>query len=72
MPKEGMDITRVTLKMEELQKLVYEWEGTQMVTIEIARMKEPDTFGRTHTAYARVEVPQAEAKPKKKNSRKKK
>ncbi len=22
-----------------------------MVTIEVARMKEPDTFGRTHTAY---------------------
>ncbi len=66
-----MDITRVTLKMEELQKLVYEYEGTQMVTIEVARMKEPDTFGRTHTAYARVEVPQ-ETKPKKKTSRKKK
>ncbi len=33
MPQEGMDITRVTLKMEELQKLVYEYEGTQMVTI---------------------------------------
>ena len=55
--------------MEELQKLVYEFEGTQMVTIEVASMKEPDTFGRTHTAYARVGVPQAEAKPKKKASR---
>ena len=49
MPWEGMGITRITLKMEELQKLVYEFEGTQMVTIEVARVKEPDTFGRTHT-----------------------
>jgi len=72
MPQEGMDITRITLKMEELQKLVYEFEGTQMVTIEVARMKEPDTYGRTHTAYARVEVPQQEEKPRKKTNRKKK
>jgi hypothetical protein len=28
MPQERMDITRITLKMEELQKLVYEFEGT--------------------------------------------
>ncbi len=48
--------------MEELQKLVYAYEGIQMVTIEVARMKEPDSFGRTHTAYARVEVPQGEVK----------
>ncbi len=44
----------ITLKMEELQKLVYEYEGAQMVTIEVTRMKEPDTFGRTHTAYVGV------------------
>jgi hypothetical protein len=31
-------------------------------------MKEPDTFGRTHTAYVGVEVLQAKAKPKKKTS----
>jgi hypothetical protein len=43
-----------------------------MVTIEVARMKKYDAFGRTHAAYARVEVPQAQAKPKKKTSRKKK
>ena len=63
MPWEGMGITRITLKMEELQKLVYEFEGTQMVTIEVARVKEPDTFGRTHTAYARVVMPQTKEEP---------
>ena len=31
-----------------------------------------DTFGRTHIAYARVEVPQVEAKHNKKTCRKKK
>ncbi len=72
MPKEGMDIVRITLRIEDLKQLIYEYEGSEMVTLEVAKMKKADNFDRTHTAYARVEVPQAEAKPKKKTSRKKK
>jgi hypothetical protein len=72
MPQEGMDITRVILKIYELQKLVYDCESAQVVIIEVSRMKEPDTFGRTVTAYAGVEVSQAAERPKKKTSRKKK
>ncbi len=69
MPKEGMDIVRITLKLEDLKELIYEYEGTQMVTLEVARMKTPDNFDRTHTVYGTV-VSQEEA-PKKKTTRKK-
>ncbi len=69
MPQEGMDIVRITLKMEELQKLAYEYEGEQLVTIEVSPMKNPDSFGRTHTAYVNVRV-EEEEKPKKKTRKK--
>ncbi len=70
MPKEGMDIVRITLKLEDIKELIYEYEGTQMVTLEVARMKTPDNFGRTHTVYGTVFT--QEETPKKKTRRKKK
>ena len=51
MPKEDLDIIRITIDLDEIKELAYEFEGKTMVTLEVARMKEPDTFGRTHTAY---------------------
>ena len=62
-PQEGLDIIRITVKMAELQKLAYEYEGEKMVTLEVARMKEADQFNRTHTVYGSVLV---EEKPQKK------
>ena len=43
--------TRITLRMEELQQLVYEFKGQQLVTLEVAEMKSPDDYNRTHTVY---------------------
>ena len=71
MPQEGMDIVRITLKMDQLKELAYEYEGEELVTIEISKMREPDNYGRTHTAYVSVRTESKEEKPKKKTTRKK-
>jgi hypothetical protein len=65
LPQEGMEIVRVTLSVEDLNKLTYEFEGNKYVTLEIARMKQPDGFGRTHTAYGSV----LQQEPQRKRSR---
>ena len=47
----GLEIVKITCKLEDLQKFAYQYDGTEYVTFEIAKMKTPDNFGRTHTAY---------------------
>lgn len=44
-------IVKVTLKLEDLQALSFEFEGTKYVSFEVAQMINPDNFGRTHTCY---------------------
>jgi len=51
---ENMDIVKVTLKVDELLKHKHEYKGEEYVTIEVARMQQPDKFDRTHTAYVSV------------------
>ena len=74
----GLEIVKITCKLEDLQKFAYDYDGTEYVTFEIAKMKNPDSFSRTHTAYvsqkeeAEVNEPKPEkktAKPKKKLNR---
>ena len=55
----GLQITKVTCKLEDLQKFAYEYDGIQYVTFEVAKMKNPDSFGRDYTVY----VSQAEEAP---------
>ena len=64
----NVDIVKVTCKLEDLQAIAYEMDGTQYVTFEIARMKEADNYGRTHTAFYNKmhETSDAETKPAKK------
>ena len=45
------EIVKVTCKLEDLQAIAYEMKGTRYVTFEIAKMKDADNFGRTHSAY---------------------
>ena len=47
----GLEIVTVTCKLEELEKIAYEYEGIKYVTFEVAKMKQPDNFGRDYTAY---------------------
>lgn len=42
---------KVTLKMEDILKFKYQKDGVEYFTFDLAEMKEPDTWGRTHTAY---------------------
>ncbi len=65
-PQDGMEITRVTLRMSELEKLAYEFEGNKLVTLEIARMKQADPYGKTHTVYGSVLAEEPKAKPRRK------
>ena len=70
-----MNIVKVTLKLDDLLALAYEYEGTQYVSFEIAQMINPDTFGRTHTVYHSKLVSQpgnepVAEKPKTKRGRK--
>jgi len=47
----GLQIVKVTCKLEDLQKYAYEYDGIQYVTFEVAKMKSTDSFGRDHTVY---------------------
>ena len=67
---ENMDIVKVTLKVEDLLKHKHEFEGNEYVTLEVARMQQPDKFGRTHTAYVTTVEETEEEKPKRKSSKK--
>lgn len=53
-PHADLEITRITVRIDELQKLAYELKGNKLVTLEVARLKEADQFGRTHTVYGSV------------------
>jgi hypothetical protein len=66
-------IVKVSIPISEILKYKYEKEGVEYITFEIAALKEPDKFERTHTVYVTVpeEVtepasPEIPAKPAKK------
>ncbi len=50
----GMDIVKVTLKVEDLLKVTHEFQGVQYLTFELAKMQNADDYGRTHTAYVSI------------------
>jgi hypothetical protein len=50
----NFDLLRITLKMDILKQLSREYEGSELVTIEISELKQPDEFGRTHAAWVNV------------------
>ncbi len=72
----NLQIAKVTLKLEEVEKIAYERDGVKYVTFEVARLREPDKFGRTHTCYFSQKVAepvapqQSKPKGKKKRARK--
>jgi hypothetical protein len=70
----GLDIAKITCKVEDILKYAYEWKGEQFVTFEVAKMKQPDSYGREYTAYVsqKQEVAEPEVKPKSKKAKTKK
>jgi hypothetical protein len=71
---EALNLVKVTLKVEELLKYQHEYEGEQYVSFEVAKMQNPDKYGRTHTIYVntREETPDKDPKPKNKGRNQKK
>jgi hypothetical protein len=67
----GLQITKVTCKLEDLQKFAYEYDSIQYVTFEVAKMKNADSFGRDYTVYVShaEEAPQ-QVKESKKTAKK--
>ena len=51
---ENMDIVEVSLKMEEIHDHTFEYEGETFVKFNVAKLKEPDRYGKTHTVYVSV------------------
>ena len=47
----NLQIAKVTLKLEEVKKIAYERDGVNYVTFEVAKLREPDKFGRNFTCY---------------------
>ena len=47
----GLEIIKVTLNMKDLENFSYEFNTEQYVTLEVAKMKVPDQFGREYTCY---------------------
>jgi len=68
----NLQIAKVTLKLEEVQKIAYQRDGVTYVTFEVAKLKEPDKFGRAYTCYYSQKVNTAnEPAPEKPKSKKK-
>jgi len=39
-----------------LEKLTYEYEGVRYLTFEVAKLRQVDKYGKTHTAYVSEKV----------------
>ena len=74
----NLDIVKVVLPVEGLEAAVFEKDGIKYISFEMAKMKQADKFGRTHTCYFQTKVttqdipnPEPEKQPKAKKSSKK-
>ena len=52
----NLDIVRVVLPAEGIEAAIFEKEGIKYLGFEVAKMKTPDKFGRTHTCYYQTKV----------------
>ena len=47
----GMQIIRVSIKVEEILQHAHEYKGEQYLTFEVAKLQKPDSFGNEYTVY---------------------
>jgi hypothetical protein len=45
------DIVKVVIPASELKNCIFESNGIKYVSFEVAKMKEADKYGKTHTCY---------------------
>lgn len=66
--KHVAQIISLTLSTEFLRdamdKYHYEFEGKDLLTIEVAPLKNPDKFGRTHAAYVTIRETKKRGRPR--------
>jgi hypothetical protein len=48
---EGLEIIKINFKIEDLVKFSHKYKDEDYITIEIAKLKNPDKFGHDYTAY---------------------
>lgn len=53
---EGLDIVKVSINIDKAEEFFHEYKGERYLTLEVARMKEVDDYGKTHTVYVSAEV----------------
>ncbi|MCX6244308.1 MAG: hypothetical protein NTU98_06330 [Bacteroidetes bacterium] len=64
---EGLQIVKMNFKIADLLQFAHKYNNEDYITVEIAKLKEPDKFGRDYTAYVSV---LEEDEPKKATSKK--
>jgi hypothetical protein len=47
----NLSIVKVVIPVENIKDAIFEKDGKEYLSFEIAKLKEPDKFGRTHTCY---------------------
>jgi len=64
----GLQIVKVTVNFDKLEKFAYEFNGERYLSFEVAKMKDVDNFGREFTVYVstREEVKDKTEKKEKK------
>jgi hypothetical protein len=70
-----LDIVKVVIPMEDALKATFEKNGITYISFEVAKMKSPDKFNRTHTCYYQTknqETPKDQEPEKQKKAGKKK
>ena len=66
----NLQIAKVTVRLEEIEKIAYDRDGVKYVTFEVAKLREPDKFGRAFTCYYSKRVNGTEEPAPKKNPKK--
>jgi len=59
-----LEIVKVSIKLEQLEAIAYEMKGVKYVSFEVAKLKESDQYGHTHTCYTQVLSKTNEKKPR--------
>ena len=68
---ENLEIVKVKLSIEELQKMINEAGTSKNIYFEIANMKQPDQYENTHTCYWSKKVEEATEGTTEKSKKKK-
>ena len=66
----NMTIIKCTVKVSEMKKFIHDYESEEYVKFEVAKMQNPDKFGRDYTVYRTTREEVEDEKPAKKTRKK--